>query len=106
MSKEDINEMQGKGQNLVDEAYFFDDPNILREKYIEHMDAITINMDINNISIKSPEYLELEKLYQEIESELSEIDNMKERILALEKSRPTWNEFVNLENLKDIEKED
>lgn len=95
MSKEDINEMQGKGQNLVDEAYFFDDPNILREKYIEHMDAITINMDINNINIKSPEYLELEKLYQEIESELSEIDNMKERILALEKSRPTWNEFVN-----------
>ena len=94
MSKEDINEMQGKGQNLVDEAYFFDDPNILREKYIEHMDAITINMDINNISIKSPEYLELEKLYQEIESELSEIDNMKERILALEKSRPTWNEFI------------
>ena len=98
MSKEDINEMQGKGQNLVDEAYFFDDPNILREKYIEHMDAITINMDINNIDIKSPEYLELEKLYQEIESELSEIDNMKERILALEKSRPTWNEFVNKED--------
>ena len=98
MSKEDINEMQGKGQNLVDEAYFFDDPNILREKYIEHMDAITINMDINNISIKSPEYLELEKLYQEIESELSEIDNMKERILALEKSRPTWDEFVNKED--------
>ena len=27
-----------------------------------------------------------------------EIDNMKERILALEKSRPTWDEFVNKED--------
>ena len=43
MSKEDINQMQGKGQNIVDEAYFFDDPNILREKYIEHLDCLLID---------------------------------------------------------------
>ena len=43
MSKEDINQMQGKGQNTVDEAYFFDDPKILREKYISHMDCLTID---------------------------------------------------------------
>lgn len=61
MSKEDINEMQGKGQNLVDEAYFFDDPNILREKYIEHMNAVTINLDVNSLDIKSPEFLKLEE---------------------------------------------
>ena len=43
MSKEDINQMQGKGQNLTDEAYFFDDPKILRDKYITHMDCLTID---------------------------------------------------------------
>ena len=37
---------------------------------------------------------ELESKNQKMESELSEIDSMKERILALEKSRPTWNEFI------------
>ena len=41
---------------------------------------------------------ELESKNQKMESELSEIDNMKERILALEKSRPTWDEFVNKED--------
>lgn len=92
MSKEDINEMQGKGQNLVDEAYFFDDPNILREKYIEHMDAVTINLDVNNIDIKSQEYLELEQKFKEKEAEVKEMDD---RILDIEErlsdidNRPT-----------------
>ena len=43
MSKEDINQMQGKGQNIVDEAYFFDDPNVLREKYISHLGCLMID---------------------------------------------------------------
>ena len=81
MSKEDINEIQGKGQNLVDEAYFFDDPNILREKYIEHMDAVTINLDVNTIDIKSQEYLELEQKLKEKEAEVKEMDS---RILDIE----------------------
>ena len=82
MSKEDINEMQGKGQNLVDEAYFFDDPNILREKYIEHMDAVTINLDVNNIDIKSQEYLELEQKFKEKEAE---VKNFESRMDSFEK---------------------
>ncbi|WP_296882263.1 site-specific integrase [uncultured Methanobrevibacter sp.] len=91
MSKEDINEMQGKGQNLVDEAYFFDDPNILREKYIEHMDAVTINLDVNNIDIKSQEYLELEQKLKEKEAEVKEIDdrilNIEERLFEIDKQK-------------------
>ncbi|WP_296887607.1 site-specific integrase [uncultured Methanobrevibacter sp.] len=94
LSLDEIDALQGRGKDPTHSSYFLEDPEKLRQKYVEHLDAITINMDINNISIKSPEYLELEKLYQEMESELSEIDNMKERILALEKSRPTWNEFI------------
>ena len=81
MSKEDINQMQGKGQNLVDEAYFFDDPNILREKYIEHLAAVTIEWDVNNIDIKSPEFIELEARYNEKETELKEMDD---RLSAIE----------------------
>ena len=82
MSKEDINEMQGKGQNIVDEAYFFDDPNILREKYIQHMDAVTINLDVNNIDVKSPEYLELEQKFKEKEAE---VENFESRMNSFEK---------------------
>lgn len=94
MSKEDINAMQGKGQNLVDEAYFFDDPNILREKYIEHLDAVTIEWDVNNIDIKSQEYLELEQKYVEKEEM---INDMEQRLSNVEKI------FVDVDNMSDDE---
>lgn len=92
MSKEDINEMQGKGQNIVDESYFFDDPNILRQKYIEHMGAVTINLDVNNIDIKSPEYLELES---KVQNKDDAINNMEERLSKVEKL------FSNVEDMSD-----
>ena len=91
MSKEDINEMQGKGQNLVDEAYFFDDPNILREKYIEHLDCLTINMDVNKLDIKSPEFIKLET---ENESLRSDLDEIYSRLDSLEQNRPKWNNII------------
>lgn len=80
MSIEDINSMQGKGKNLVDEVYFFDDPNVLRQKYIEHMAAVTINLDVNNLDIKSAEYLELEQKYDEKEAEVKEMNSRLETI--------------------------
>ena len=85
MSKEDINEMQGKGQNLVDEAYFFDDPNVLRQKYIEHMEAVTINMDINNVDIKSVEYLELEEENKKLKSRDDRLKVLAEKVERLER---------------------
>ena len=80
MSKEDVNTMQGKGQNIVDESYFFDDPDVLRDKYIEHMEAVTINLDINNLDIKSAEYLKLEQKYEEKEAEVNNINTRLENI--------------------------
>ena len=100
MSKEDINEMQGKGQNLVDEAYFFDDPNILREKYIEHMGAITINLDVNSLDIKSEEYLRLEHENEQLKEAIDSIDSrIEDKINAAIKSRTnvlSEDEFLDL----------
>lgn len=40
-----------------------EDPEKLREEYINHLDCLMINW--NNITYKSPEYLKLEGKYQE-----------------------------------------
>lgn len=98
MSKEDINEMQGKGQNLVDEAYFFDDPNILREKYIDHMNAVTINLEVNTLDIKSNDYILLEK---RLESKSKEYDELKNRVSSIEE---TINSNMSVDDLSVIDK--
>lgn len=81
MDKYDVNSMQGKGLNSTDEAYFLDDPEKLREKYIKHMACLTINLDINKIDIESPEFKELKEKYEEKEAE---VNNMKDRITTIE----------------------
>jgi len=82
MSKDDVNCLQGKSRNSTDESYFYDDPKILQEKYIQFMGAVTINLDVNNLDIKSPEYVELETKYNEKEAEVEE---MNTRISLIEK---------------------
>ena len=73
MSKDDVNSLQGKSRNKTDEAYFFDDPDKLKQKYIDHMDAVTINLEVEKLSIKSPEFLLMEKENDKLKSEINEI---------------------------------
>ena len=84
MEKDDVNCLQGKSRNSTDESYFYDDPKILQEKYIRFMGAIAINLDVNNLDLKSPEYIELEnenlELKEENEMYREVVDNIDERI--------------------------
>ena len=82
MSKDDVNSIQGKSKNRTDEAYFYDDPDKLKRKYITHMNAVIINSEINNIDIKSPEFIELE---HKLEKKEAEVNEMNERLSVIEK---------------------
>ena len=63
---------------------------IYREKqkeYIKHLHAVTINKDVEKLSIKSPEYIQLENQKNKLESELdvilkrvSNLEDMKKDI--------------------------
>lgn len=76
MSMTDINALQGKTKNIVDESYFFENPKILKETYIRHLSAVTI-FSKENKQIKPAEQVKLEienkKLKDEIERLNSEI---------------------------------
>ena len=83
MSLEDVDSLQGRGKDSTHSSYFMEDPEKLKLKYIEHMDSVTINLDINNLDLKSPEYIKLENesLISDIDSRLrriEEIDNFTE----------------------------
>ena len=61
MSLDNVNDLQGKAKNKTDQAYFMINPDDLKYEYIKHLPAITINTDVEKLSIKSPEYMQMEK---------------------------------------------
>lgn len=91
MSMDDVDALQGRGKDKTHNSYFMENPQKLKEKYIEHMDSITINFDVENLTYKSPEYLELQRKYDE---KATEVENISSKIRKIEDS------FADLEKLK------
>lgn len=89
MSMDEIDELQGRGKDPTRTSYFLEDPLHLREKYIQHMNAITINLDVNNLDIKSPEFVKLETENREKDEKIENyeklIEDIDERLQSLEK---------------------
>lgn len=79
LSMDEIDELQGRGKDQTRTSYFLEDPNRLREKYIEHMNAVTINLDVNNLDIKSPEYIKLETENIEKEKQIQKYEEEKKK---------------------------
>lgn len=83
MILDDVNDLQGKTKNKTDSSYFMEDPNKLKQKYIQHMDSLTINLEVNSLNIKSKEYVLLER---ELESKNREYDELKNRVSFIERT--------------------
>lgn len=71
LSMDEIDSLQGRKKTNVHTAYFFDDPEKLRQKYINSMDKLLINADV--VTIDSPEVLQLKKNALKLEEENLEI---------------------------------
>ena len=98
MSMEDINSIQGKAKTAVNEAYFFDNPKQLKQIYIDHLDAVTINWNVHQLDMKSEEYRLLES---ELDKKNKEYDDLKDRIINIENA---INNSMTSEELEIIEK--
>ena len=61
MSRDNVNDLQGKAKNKTDDAYFMTNPEDLKYEYVRHLHAVTINKEVEKLSIKSPEYIKMEK---------------------------------------------
>lgn len=82
LSLDEIDALQGRGKDPTHSSYFLEDPEKLRQRYVEHLDCLTINLDVNNLDIKSQEYIELETKYNKKEEQFK---NMEERLSNVEK---------------------
>lgn len=90
MSLDKVNDLQGKAKNKTDQAYFLINPEDLKYDYIQHLPAVTISKEIEKISIKSPEFMQMEKENQSLKTEMNkmrdeinEIDDLKKTVRGI-----------------------
>ncbi|WP_405279609.1 site-specific integrase [Methanobrevibacter sp.] len=88
MSLDDVNDLQGKAKNKTDQSYFMTNPEDLKYEYIKHLHAVTISKEVEKLSIKSPEFMQMENEKNKLESELvdirKEMDDVREMKRELE----------------------
>lgn len=94
MSESDIDEIQGRGKSSTRAAYFYEDPEVLRKKYIDCLPSLAINDNVNVLDFKAPEYRRLE---EEVKEKNDLVNNMEERLSQVEEI------FNQVNNLSDDE---
>lgn len=100
VSLEIVDALQGRGKDSTRSSYFMEDPEKLREVYVKHLNAVTINLDVNNLDLKSPEYIRLEtenmENLEKLESYESMFEKLDARLKKLEK------EDVNYDDVEEL----
>jgi predicted nuclease with TOPRIM domain len=94
MSRHLVNVLQGKSNNAVDDVYFIEDEDTLRNEYLKALEGVLIYTDVKEVTRYSPEYQKLKAENEEYKNQLDKVSSFEERLKALEENRPSWNEFV------------
>ena len=68
MSLDKVNDLQGKAKNKTDSAYFMTNPDDLKYEYISHLPEVTINKEVEKLSIKSSEFRQMERKMRNIKN--------------------------------------
>ncbi len=85
MSIDKVNDLQGKAKNKTDAAYFMTNPDDLKYEYIQHLPAVTINTDVKKLSVKSPQFIQMEKENEALKSEVGDMRGELEEMRGLKK---------------------
>lgn len=84
MRREIVDALQGRGKSSTHSSYFMEDPEKLKQEYVNHLDCLMINW--NSIDYKSPEYIELERVNKENEDKIANFEERLARLESLENS--------------------
>lgn len=73
MSRELVNDLQGRTRPATDDAYFFIDEYSLKEEYVKHLKAVTIMEEVRKVTVRSKEFKVLEEENVKLKSDLDEL---------------------------------
>lgn len=83
MDRYQINVLQGKSNNSVDEVYFFEDIDKLKEDYIQYMDCLLIFTDVKEVTKYSPEYLSMVEENNKLKAQVEKVEQLEQDILDI-----------------------
>lgn len=75
-----VNVLQGKSHGRVDDVYFFEDEDKLKEDYVKYMHALVILSDVATVDAYSPDYLELLEENKQLKKDIERIKQLEEDI--------------------------
>ena len=84
MSRYLVNVLQGKSNNAVDDVYFIEDEEHLRNEYLQALDGVLIYTDVKQIDKYSPEYHRLEKENKDLKEREEKLNDIMRRLEMLE----------------------
>ena len=96
MSLDNVNDLQGKSKNKTDASYFMTNPEDLKYEYIKHLPAVTINQEVEKLSVKSPEFIQMENERNQLMTQINDIQNDVGDIKSMKKE---------LEDFKNMKRE-
>lgn len=74
MGKDKVDFLQGrKGITTTQQSYYFNNPQELMELYIQNLDKLMINWEVETLTYESPEFLELKHENSELKKEHEEL---------------------------------
>lgn len=82
MSRDLVNDLQGRTKPTTDNSYFYTDVEILKKEYTKHLPILMLGKDIEKITVKSKEYLELENQNRTLQNK---VDTIFKKLDQLEK---------------------
>ena len=75
MIRDNVNDLQGKAKNKTDDGYFMTNPEDLKYEYIKHLPAVTINKEVEKLSVKSPEFISMERENEKYKQTIDKLTN-------------------------------
>lgn len=95
LNLEEINFLQGRSKGQVNESYFFEDPEKLKQKYISALDDIMVMNVVKELTFDSPEVLLVRK-----ENEKLKEENLKIRDEIQSEARKVFEDILRENNIK------
>lgn len=84
MSRAMVNVLQGKSNNAVDDVYFIEDEDTLRNEYLRAIDGVLIYTDVKEITMYSPEYQKIEQENKQLKERENKLNDILHRLEILE----------------------
>ena len=80
MNRYQINVLQGKSNGAVDDVYFLEDTEHLREEFVKYMHCLIFNSDVNMVDVYSDEYLEVLEENKRLRQQNDRIKSLEDSI--------------------------